>query len=138
VLPSAADVEMNEHERGIIQTLRAFLSRKQPEPLCLYHFLVHDNVVYVIDRESWWHSIGHKASKLAECLVSEGATVVRVEVIHSSNGWRPYFARSKQEEPGCGWNEPTIRLLPRNLDWLLPMEQAWQAWRSFKEEARRH
>ena len=89
------------------QVLAACLE-KRVKAFCRFNFLVHNGVIFYLDR-AWWHSTKGSVSNVAERLErTESVNLVRCEVRKTRFGWIPHFGRTREEELFVGWRETGI------------------------------
>lgn len=125
----AAD-RAREWETEISNAIVAHLNSGRSDPFCSFHFLAHKGVVYFLKREGWWHSIGGNKAVVVSELLKRDIEVVPVNILKCTESWIPYFARSTNEEPGLGWNDPYLEIEPENAEWSYRMSAAWTQWKS--------
>jgi hypothetical protein len=129
-------------EEGLYQEIVQYLDNPGEPFFCRFHFLcTQRGKIYVLDRNKWWHSIGGEASKVQKRLLRQKSFHPdRVNVQKSTRGWIPYFARTRSEERGIGWNEKdlVINAGDKNLQRRARKAQkAYHEWVSDDRMARR-
>jgi hypothetical protein len=99
---------------------------KSSRAFCRFNFLVHNRIVFYLDR-AWWHSTKGSVSAVAERLERvENLTLVRCEVGKTRFGWIPHFGRTREEEITVGWREPGIEVTAANR-WADRLSEAMRA-----------
>ena len=106
-------------EEEFFQQIIRYLDDPDQPFFCRLHFLCTDKrKVYVLDKEDWRHTLPGNTSNIRERLRHESdSNIGLVRVRKSARGWVAYFARTRSEEPGMGWNDRalTIGVDERNL-----------------------
>lgn len=102
-----AQTRQIQWEEEFFQQIVEYLSDPDEPFFCRLHFLCTDKgKVYFLDKENWWHTLIGEASNIRNRLQnSSDHHVDIVRVRDSSRGWIAYFARSREEERGVGWND---------------------------------
>jgi hypothetical protein len=113
-------------EQQIANEIINHVNSKCEKPLARFHFLSFKRTVLFIKKSGWWHSIPGDGFRVAELIGNAGIKIIPVEVVSSKQGWVPYFGRSRGEERGFGWNEPTIQLKPEDAAKAPFIEEAMQ------------
>lgn len=113
-------------EDNIFNEVLAAVHRKSSGAFCRFNFLVHNDIVFYLNR-GWWHSTKGSISSVAEQLEgTENVTLVRCDVKKTQKGWIPYFGRSREEERSVGWRENGIEVTSAP-EWLDRLSLAMQA-----------
>ena len=99
-----------EWEEGLFQEVQQALLSARPRAFARLHFMVFSGRVYFLEKQGWWHSIGGDPLKVVQMLERASIPVTKVKVKSSSKGWVPHFGRTRPEERGFGWYDPTIQL----------------------------
>jgi len=114
-------------EEELFQQIIRYLDNPDKPFFCRLNFLCTDKgKVFVLDTENWWHILSGEVSPVRErdkwwhTLKGEVSYVRErledlndhpldlVRVRKSSRGWIPYFARTRSEERGVGWNDKRL------------------------------
>ena len=103
-------IAKREWEEGLFQEVQHALLSARSSAFARLHFMVFSGRVYFLEKQGWWHSIGGDPLKVVQMLESANIPVTKVKVKSSSKGWVPHFGRTRPEERGFGWFDPTIQL----------------------------
>ena len=99
-----------EWEEGLFQEVQQALLSARPSAFARLHFMVFSGRVYFLEKQGWWHSLGGDPLKVVQMLERASISVTKVKVKSSSKDWVPHFGRTRPEERGFGWYDPTIQL----------------------------
>jgi hypothetical protein len=99
-----------EWEDGLVQQIQQSLLWASPSAFARLHFMVFRGRVFFLEKQGWWHSIGGDPLKVLKKLERARVPITRVKVKLSSKEWVPHFGRTRPEERGLGWYDPTIQL----------------------------
>lgn len=98
-------------EDQLFSQIQAAVDQRSSKAFCRYNFLVHNGIVFVLDR-AWWHSTKGSIYALVERLERiPDVTLVRCEVGKTGFGWIPHFARRPETELWIGWRETGIEVI---------------------------
>lgn len=94
-------------EEELFQQIIQYLDNPDQLFFCRLNFLCTDKgKIYVLDTEKWWHTLSGEVSYVRERLQNLNDQLLDlVRVRKSSRGWIAYFARTRLEENGVGWND---------------------------------
>ena len=85
------------------------LKQRGSDPYCRLNFLVHEGVVFFLQR-GWWHTLPGNPHNVAAALEAHGVPLVRLAVTRTGFGHIPYFGRRHAEEPCVGWGERSLEV----------------------------
>lgn len=98
-------------EDQLFSQIQAAVNQKSSKAFCRFNFLVHNGIVFFLNR-AWWHSTKGSISAVVERLERvPDVTLVRCEVGKTRFGWIPHFARTREEELVVGWRETGIEVI---------------------------
>ena len=118
-----------EWEDQLFNQVLVATHQKSSMAFCRFNFLVHNSIVFYLDR-GWWHSTKGSVSAVAERLErTENVTLVRCKVVKTRFGWIPYFGRRREEELVVGWRETGIEVTAATR-WTAPLLEAMHAERN--------
>jgi hypothetical protein len=113
-------------EDKLFSQVQAAVNQRSSNAFCRFNFLVHNGIVFFLDRD-WWHSTNGSVSAVAERLErTPDLTLVRCEVRKTRFGWIPHFGRTREEELAIGWRETGIEVIPPSR-WSDQLYDAMQA-----------
>ncbi len=97
-------------EDELFQQIIQYLDNPDQLFFCRLHFLCTDKgEIYVLDKEKWWHTLTGEVSHVRKRLEDlNGHYLNFVRIRKSKRGWIAYFARSRPEERGLGWNDKSL------------------------------
>jgi hypothetical protein len=105
-----------EWEEGLFQEVQQALLSMRPSAFARLHFMVFRGRVFFLEKQGWWHSISGDPLKVVQMLERASIPVTKVKVKSSSKGWVPHFGRTRPEERGFGWYDPTIQIDGGSVD----------------------
>jgi len=113
-------------EDQLFTQVLAAANQKGAKAFCRFNFLVHNGVVFYLNRD-WWHSTKGSVSAVGKRLESvNNVKLVRCEVQKTRHGWIPYFGRTREEELGVGWRETGIEVTAPQ-EWAVHLLNAMRA-----------